>query len=162
MHVRTARKGAGRKSAKFLCSTGEGRTLRLKYWDRERDRGNREVFAMVAATRLMWALGFEVLHVLPMNVSCRECPGNPMTGEGARAMREYLAEISVYLARRTEDPVARRSRSGMVLARAGPGDQGTATGPGADATAHALRCAHAARRLRAAWRSKARTADALL
>jgi hypothetical protein len=86
----------GGKSAKFLCSTGEGRTLRLKYWDRERDRGNREVFAMVAATRLMWALGFEVLHVLPMNVSCRECPGNPMTGEGARAMREYLAEISVY------------------------------------------------------------------
>jgi hypothetical protein len=93
-----ARRGKelGGKSTKFLCATGEGRTLRLKYWDPERDSGNREVFAMVAATRLMWALGFEVLHVLPVNVSCRECPRNPMTGEGPRATREYLAEMSVY------------------------------------------------------------------
>ncbi len=86
----------GGKSAKFLCGTSDGRTLRLKYWDPERETGNREVFATVAATRLMWALGFEVLHALPVNVRCHECPGNPMTGEGARSDRDYVAEMSVY------------------------------------------------------------------
>jgi hypothetical protein len=86
----------GGKSAKFLCGTSDGRTLRLKYWDPERETGNREVFATVAATRLMWALGFVVLHALPVNVRCHECPGNPMTGEGARSDRDYVAEMSVY------------------------------------------------------------------
>src|SRR5262245_33371157 len=85
----------GGKSAKFLCRTGDGQTLRPKYWDSERHAGNREVFAIVAATRLMWALGFEVLHALPINLRCHECPSNPMTGEGAPATREYVAEISV-------------------------------------------------------------------
>jgi len=89
-------KELGGKSAKFLCGTSEGRTLRLKYWDPEREAGNREVFAIVAATRLMWALGFEVLHALPMNVRCNGCPRNPETGEGVRSTRNYVAEISVY------------------------------------------------------------------
>ena len=89
-------KELGGKSAKFLCGTSEGRTLRLKYWDPEREAGNREVFAIVAATRLMWALGFEVLHALPMNVRCNGCPSNPETGEGVRSTRNYVAEISVY------------------------------------------------------------------
>jgi hypothetical protein len=70
--------------------------LRLKYWDPERETGNREVFATVAATRLMWALGFDVLHALPINVRCSGCPRDPMTGEGTRSARDYLAEISVY------------------------------------------------------------------
>jgi hypothetical protein len=86
----------GGKSAKFLCATSDGRTLRPKYWDPERETGNREVFAIVAATRLMWALGFEVLHALPINVRCDGCPSNPMTGEGARSARDYVAELSVY------------------------------------------------------------------
>jgi hypothetical protein len=70
--------------------------LRLKYWDPERETGNREVFAIVAATRLMWALGFNVLHALPINLRCTGCPRDPMTGEGARSARDYVAEISVY------------------------------------------------------------------
>jgi len=86
----------GGKSAKFLCRTDDGQTLRPKYWDSERESGNREVFATVAATRLMWALGFNVLHALPANVRCHACPSNPMTGEGTRGEREYLAEISQY------------------------------------------------------------------
>jgi len=68
----------------------------LKYWDPQRETGNREVFATVAATRLMWALGFDVLHALPINVRCHECPSNPMTGEGARSTHDYAAEISMY------------------------------------------------------------------
>ncbi len=89
-------KELGGKSAKFLCRTSDGRTLRPKYWDPERETGNREVFATVAATRLMWALGFEVLHALPVNIRCHECPSNPMTGEGARDNRDYVAQMSVY------------------------------------------------------------------
>jgi len=50
----------------------------------------------VAATRLMWALGFEVLNALPLNVRCSGCPANPMTGDGPRASRNYAAELSLY------------------------------------------------------------------
>ena len=92
----TPGKDLGGKSAKFMCRTNDGRMLRLKYWDPERETGNREVFATVAATRLMWALGFDVLQALPINVRCTGCPRDPMTGEGARNAREYIAEISVY------------------------------------------------------------------
>src|SRR5262249_38816074 len=45
----------GGASAKFLCRTGDGHDLRLKYWDLRSHSGNREVFATVAASRLMWA-----------------------------------------------------------------------------------------------------------
>jgi hypothetical protein len=86
----------GGKSAKFECAADDGRMLRLKYWEPDRASGNREVFAIVAATRLMWALGFNVLHAQPLNVHCHACPANPMTGDGVRREREYLAEISVY------------------------------------------------------------------
>jgi len=92
----TPGKDLGGKSAKFMCRTNDGRMLRLKYWDPERETGNAEVFATVAATRLMWALGFDVLHALPINVRCSGCPRDPMTGEGATGAREYMAEISVY------------------------------------------------------------------
>ena len=77
LHVVTRGKELGGKSVKFLCRTSEGRMLRLKSWDPERETGNREVFATVAATRLMWALGFDVLHALPINVRCTGCPRDP-------------------------------------------------------------------------------------
>ena len=92
----TPGKELGGKSVKFLCRTSDGRMLRPKYWDPERETGNREVFSTVAATRLMWALGFDVLHALPINVRCTECPKDPMTGEGARSEHNYVAQISVY------------------------------------------------------------------
>ena len=92
----TPGKELGGMSVKFLCRTSEGRMLRPKYWDPERQTGNREVFSTVAATRLMWALGFDVLHALPINVRCTGCPRDPMTGEGARSARNYVALISVY------------------------------------------------------------------
>src|SRR5262245_10848942 len=49
----------GGASQKFLCVTKDARTLRLKYWDPATKHGNLEVFATVAATRLLWALGFD-------------------------------------------------------------------------------------------------------
>ena len=62
-----------------------------QYWDREHESGNREAFAMVAATRLMWALGFVAVPALPMNVQCQDCPEDPHTGSGPRALRRYVA-----------------------------------------------------------------------
>lgn len=86
----------GGNSPKFMCTTADGRQLRVKYWDPELQRGNREVFALVAVSRLMWALGFETDHALPMNLHCDDCPDNPMTGEGARRRHVYLAVLQQY------------------------------------------------------------------
>ncbi len=89
-------KGLGGHTLKFLCATADGRTLRVKYWNPERETGNREVFAMVAATRLLWALGFDALPAFPLHIRCDQCPANPMTGEGAPATRHYLGELQAY------------------------------------------------------------------
>jgi hypothetical protein len=86
-----AGKGLGGNSPKFLCRTADGQNLRLKYWDLQSQAGNREVFATVAASRLMWALGFEAIPTLPIKVLCDGCPENPMKGAGARRARPYIA-----------------------------------------------------------------------
>jgi hypothetical protein len=78
-------------SPKFLCRTSDGHDLRLKYWDPQSRTGNREVFATVAATRAMWAVGFEAVPTLPITVRCEGCPENPMKGTGARRTRRYDA-----------------------------------------------------------------------
>jgi hypothetical protein len=80
-------------SPKFLCRSADGHDLRLKYWDPVSQTGNREVFATVAATRLMWALGFEAVPTLPITVRCDGCPENPMKGAGARRTRRYVATL---------------------------------------------------------------------
>jgi hypothetical protein len=87
----------GGKSQKFGCIGPGEHTLRLKYWDRERQTGNREAFATVAASRLMWALGFVSVPALPTNVQCRDCPEDPHNGSGTRALRRYVAmwQVSV-------------------------------------------------------------------
>lgn len=86
-----AGKELGGNSPKFLCRTADGRSLRLKYWDPRSRSGSHEVFATVAASRLMWALGFEAVPSLPMNVRCDGCPENPMKGTGLPGTRRYDA-----------------------------------------------------------------------
>lgn len=86
----------GGETPKFLCTTNDRLELRVKYWDSEARAGNREVFSTVAASRLLWALGFETLHALPVNLRCDGCPKNPMTGEGAQRTRPYLAVLQEY------------------------------------------------------------------
>ena len=83
----------GGASMKFLCTTTDSQELRVKYWDPEQQAGNREVFANVAASRLMWALGFGTLHALPLNLHCDGCPENPMQGGGEKRLRAYLAAL---------------------------------------------------------------------
>ncbi len=79
----------GGKTPKFVCRTAGGATIRVKYTDGS-EKGNREVFSLVAATRLMWALGFEADAVYPVAVECRDCPADPMTGTGPPSTRRFL------------------------------------------------------------------------
>ena len=56
-------------SPKFACETGDEEELKVKYGG-----NNAEVYAEVAATRLLWALGFGADAMYPVRVVCRGCP----------------------------------------------------------------------------------------
>jgi hypothetical protein len=66
-------------SAKFACDLGGGDVVKVKFGE-----GNGEVYAEVAATRLLWALGFGADRMYPVRVTCRGCPARL----GARARGE--------------------------------------------------------------------------
>jgi hypothetical protein len=62
---------------KFHClmPTGPvGRELKVRY-----GKTNGEVYAQVAATRLLWALGFPANRMYPAKVACRGCSADPFT-----------------------------------------------------------------------------------
>jgi hypothetical protein len=54
---------------KFTCKLPDGDEVKVKY-----GRDNGEVYAEVAATRLLWALGFGADHMYPVRVKCKGCP----------------------------------------------------------------------------------------
>ena len=56
-------------SLKFACTLPSGDSVKVKVGD-----SNGEVFAEVAASRLLWALGFGADHMYPVRVICRGCP----------------------------------------------------------------------------------------
>ena len=58
-------------SPKFTCLRGEEDELKVKYGGT-----NAEVYAEVAATRLLWALGFGADAMFPVRVVCRGCPAD--------------------------------------------------------------------------------------
>jgi hypothetical protein len=57
---------------KFTCDLGGGDVVKVKY-----GKNNGEVYAEVAASRLLWALGFGADHMYPVQVACRNCPIEP-------------------------------------------------------------------------------------
>jgi hypothetical protein len=59
------------RSPKFTCSIGEHDEVKVKY-----GRHNGEVYAEVAATRLLWALGFGADHMYPVRIECEGCPAS--------------------------------------------------------------------------------------
>lgn len=65
---------------KFTCVRAGGDELKVKYGE-----DNGEVYAEVAATRLLWALGFGADRMYPVRVRCHACPlgpgGPPRPGE---------------------------------------------------------------------------------
>jgi hypothetical protein len=56
-------------SPKFACRTRENQELKVKYGGT-----NGEVYGEVAATRLLWALGFGADTMSPVKVMCHGCP----------------------------------------------------------------------------------------
>jgi len=68
-------------SPKFACAVGEDR-LKVRY-----GRTNGEVFASVAASRLLWALGFGADAVYPVHIVCHGCPAE-LVGDGASGKGE--------------------------------------------------------------------------
>jgi len=83
-------KSMGGATKKFACTTASGKTIRVKYTEPSKT-SNREVFATVAASRLLWALGFTSIPVYPIVLDCLDCPDDPSEGTGKKAKRTYLA-----------------------------------------------------------------------
>jgi hypothetical protein len=54
---------------KFQCAVQKGDDVKVKYGEK-----NGEVYAEVAASRLLWALGFKADVMLPTRVTCLDCP----------------------------------------------------------------------------------------
>lgn len=65
-HVNKKMSGA---SPKFSCKLADGEEVKVKYGGT-----NGEVYGEVAATRLLWALGFGADHMYSVRVVCRGCP----------------------------------------------------------------------------------------
>jgi hypothetical protein len=57
-------------SPKFACRLSDGDELKVKYGGGT----NGEVYGEVAASRLLWALGFSADRMYPVRVICRGCP----------------------------------------------------------------------------------------
>ncbi len=58
---------------KFDCAISPDDKMRVKYGEQ-----NGEVYSEVAATRLLWALGFGADRMYPVKVICNGCPADPM------------------------------------------------------------------------------------
>ncbi|HEY2435092.1 MAG TPA: hypothetical protein VGI12_20650 [Vicinamibacterales bacterium] len=74
---------AGR-SPKFGCQLSEHDVVKVRY-----GADNGEIYAGVAATRLLWALGFGADALYPVHVVCRNCPALPGAGESVDGRRRF-------------------------------------------------------------------------
>jgi len=63
---------------KFTCELKKGDQVKVKY-----EAKNGEVYAEVAASRLLWALGFKADVMVPTVVTCRNCPPDPFATSAA-------------------------------------------------------------------------------
>ena len=68
------------KTPKFTCELTPGDEIKVKY-----GADNGEVYAEVAATRLLWALGFGADRVYPVRVDCQGCSADPHNKKGEKA-----------------------------------------------------------------------------
>jgi hypothetical protein len=78
------------RSPKFACKIGPGDEVKVKYGG-----ANGEVYAEVAASRLLWALGFGADRMYPVRVICRGCPaqfGGIEQADGSRLFDPAVIE----------------------------------------------------------------------
>jgi hypothetical protein len=71
----------GGTTPKFNCKLPDGDTLKVKY-----GKDNGEIYAEVAATRLLWALGFGADRMYPVKVECQGCPLPKEENHGATSI----------------------------------------------------------------------------
>jgi hypothetical protein len=76
------------RSPKFTCVIPPDDEVKVKY-----GRNNGEVFAEVAASRLLWALGFFADRMYPVRVVCRGCPPRITDTELATIQRKIGRDI---------------------------------------------------------------------
>ena len=74
---------------KFQCDLGKGDVVKVKYGEK-----NGEVYAEVAASRLLWALGFQADVMYPTRVTCHGCPSDPFAASGADWNRGAPRDVS--------------------------------------------------------------------
>jgi hypothetical protein len=77
-------KQLGGNTPKFACLIQPDDELKVKY-----GRANGEVFAEVAAARLLWALGFYAERMYPVRVVCTGCPSKITGTEMASIERKF-------------------------------------------------------------------------
>jgi hypothetical protein len=74
---------------KFDCAISDDDKIRVKYGEQ-----NGEIYSEVAASRLLWALGFGADRVYPVTVVCKGCPADPMKNyKKAEGTREFAAAV---------------------------------------------------------------------
>jgi membrane-associated phospholipid phosphatase len=93
------------RSPKFACVSPSGDTLKIKF-----GAANGEVQGEVAATRLLWALGFRADRMYPVRVVCRGCPDT--IGSSTGRPGERLVEPAVVERRIEGREVTRGGRTG--------------------------------------------------
>jgi hypothetical protein len=76
-------KPTGGRTPKFTCLIPPDDEVKVKY-----GQTNGEVYGEVAASRLLWALGFGADHMYPVAVDCHDCPVDP-----ARDWRERRPRV---------------------------------------------------------------------
>jgi hypothetical protein len=80
-------KPLGGMTPKFLCELKKDDVVKVKYGEK-----NGEVYAEVAASRLLWALGFRADVMSPARVTCHGCPPDPFAVSAADWRRGSSAE----------------------------------------------------------------------
>jgi hypothetical protein len=83
-YVRASLRG---HTPKFACALTKDDTLKVRY-----GRDNGEVYASVAASRLLWALGFGADAMYPVHVVCRGCP-DELSAEGRPEPGQVVFDI---------------------------------------------------------------------
>jgi hypothetical protein len=91
---------------KFDCDLGRGDVVKVKYGEK-----NGEVYAEVAASRLLWALGFQADVMYPTRVTCRNCPDDPFAASGANWQRGSPTAVAT----RVFDPAVIERESGSAI-----------------------------------------------
>ena len=99
-------KPLGGMTPKFKCDLGKGDVVKVKYGEK-----NGEVYAEVAASRLLWALGFQADVMYPARVTCRNCPDDPFATSSADWQRGSPTRVSTKI----YDPAVVERESGSAV-----------------------------------------------